>query len=234
MYQMNQLYDTAVQRAAASSETWKEVLRLNGRLYRYEWENILLIWIQRPNAVLAADYDSWKKVDRYVRRGSRGIGIFPSRALKSHLRYVFDFKDTGGRNRKLTWDLDGPHLEEYLDYLVESGQMEAYDEKGDEKAQKNLLNIFTGTNVWSMIKADYSERISDLVRTAKGMTEEKAKDMIYRSVLYTVGSRCSLDTVEPDFSDIRDYADEEILYRLGTLVNDISCEILREFARNIR
>lgn len=130
MYQMNQLYDTAVQRAAASSETWKEVLRLNGRLYRYEWENILLIWIQRPNAVLAADYDSWKKVDRYVRRGSRGIGIFPSRALKSHLRYVFDFKDTGGRSRKLTWDLDGPHLEEYLDYLVESGQMEAYDEKG--------------------------------------------------------------------------------------------------------
>ena len=234
MYQMNQLYDTAVQRAAASSETWKEVLRLNGRLYRYEWENILLIWIQRPNAVLAADYDSWKKVDRYVRRGSRGIGIFPSRALKSHLRYVFDFKDTGGRNRKLTWDLEGPHLKEYLDYLVESGQMEAYDEKGDEKAQKNLLNVFTGTNVWSMIKADYSERISDLVRTAKGMTEEKAKDMIYRSVLYTVGSRCSLDTGEPDFSDIRDYADEEILYRLGTLVNDISCEILREFARNIR
>ncbi|MEI3520659.1 MAG: hypothetical protein V8Q40_06075 [Anaerosacchariphilus sp.] len=161
MYQMNQLYDTAVQRAAASSETWKEVLRLNGRLYRYEWENILLIWIQRPNAVLAADYDSWKKVDRYVCRGSRGIGIFPSRALKSHLRYVFDFKDTGGRNRKLTWDLEGPHLKEYLDYLVESGQMEAYDEKGDEKAQKNLLNVFTGTNVWSMIKADYSERISE-------------------------------------------------------------------------
>ena len=81
-------------------------------------ENILLIWIQRPNAVLAADYDSWKKVDRYVRRGSRGIGIFPSRALKSHLRYVFDFKDTGGRSRKLTWDLEGSHLKEYLDYLV--------------------------------------------------------------------------------------------------------------------
>ena len=76
MYQMNQLYDTAVQRAAASSETWKEVLRLNGRLYRYEWENILLIWIQRPNAVLAADYDSWKKVDRYVRREAGGSVSF--------------------------------------------------------------------------------------------------------------------------------------------------------------
>ena len=43
---------------------------------------------QRPHATLVADYDTWKKVDRYVMRGSKGIAIFPSRALNTHLRHV--------------------------------------------------------------------------------------------------------------------------------------------------
>lgn len=110
-----------------SADKWKSILRLAGNLYRYEFDNILLIYAQRPQATLVADYDTWKKVDRYVMRGSKGIAIFPSRALGSNLRYVFDIKDTGGKNRALTWDLGGNTLKEYAEYLV----LKEYDSDSD-------------------------------------------------------------------------------------------------------
>ena len=78
----------------------------------------MLIYAQRPQATLVADYDTWKKVDRYVMRGSKGIAIFPSRALSPHLRYVFDIKDTGGRARNLTWDLKGNTLKEFEEVFL--------------------------------------------------------------------------------------------------------------------
>ena len=49
-----------------------------------------------------ADYDTWKKVGRYVKRGAKGCAIFPSRALNPRMRYIFDISDTGGKNVKLT------------------------------------------------------------------------------------------------------------------------------------
>ena len=48
------------------------MLSLTGRLYRYEFDNILMIYAQKPHSTLVADYDTWKKVDRYVKRGSKG------------------------------------------------------------------------------------------------------------------------------------------------------------------
>lgn len=106
-YQARQIYDMQIKDVTTSADKWKSILKLAGNLYRYEFDNILLIYAQRPQATLVADYDTWKKVDRYVMRGSKGIAIFPSRALNPHLRYVFDIKDTGGRARNLTWELKG-------------------------------------------------------------------------------------------------------------------------------
>ena len=100
-YQARQIYDMQIKDVTTSPEKWKSILKLAGNLYRYEFDNILLIYAQRPHATLVADYDTWKKVDRYVMRGSKGIAIFPSRALNTHLRHVFDITDTGGRNVKL-------------------------------------------------------------------------------------------------------------------------------------
>lgn len=81
-YKVSQIYDAGMKQVVSSEKDWKSVCRLTGRLYRYEFDNILMIYMQRPNATLVADYDTWKdpRVGRYVKRGSRGIAIFPSRA----------------------------------------------------------------------------------------------------------------------------------------------------------
>ena len=79
---VNMLYDEALRRVLGGQEQWREACKLAGQLYRYEFDNILMVYMQRPEATLAADYDTWKKVGRYVTRGSRGIVLVPSRALK--------------------------------------------------------------------------------------------------------------------------------------------------------
>ena len=84
-YHARQIYDMQIRDVTTSEDKWKSILKLAGNLYRYEFDNILLIYAQRPQATLVADYDTWKKVDRYVMRGSKGIAIFPSRALSPHL-----------------------------------------------------------------------------------------------------------------------------------------------------
>ena len=211
-YQVRQIYDTQIHDITTTADKWKDVLRLAGNLYRYEFDNILLVYAQRPHSTLVADYDTWKKVDRYVKRGSKGIAIFPSRALNPHMRYVFDISDTGGRNVKLTWNLDGDTLKEYLDFLVSEGQMEQYEGTGRENL-KNSLKIFTGTNVWTIIKEEFSERLDELLQLSGSVIKEFAQDenqvrtkreglpeitepmeqLVFQSVLYTVGTRCGFD-----------------------------------------
>ena len=74
-YKVRQIYNDIIHEVTKNTENWKDVLSLTGRIYRYEFDNILMIYAQKPHSTLVADYDTWKKVDRYVRRGSKGIAI---------------------------------------------------------------------------------------------------------------------------------------------------------------
>lgn len=242
-YEAKAIYDEMIHDVTTSEKKWQDVCRLTGQIYRFEFDNILMVYGQRPQSTMIADYDTWKKVERYVKRGSKGIAIFPSRALNPRMRYVFDISDTGGKKQKLTWDLEGENLKDYLDYLVSEGQMEQYEGTTREELL-NSLKLFTGTNVWSMIRTDFEERISELSQLAGSMIKElnyetsglTTDDLVYQSVMYAVGTRCGFDLSmqEQDFSQIVKITDEEVIYRLGSLVCDVSCSVLREFSRNLK
>ena len=132
-YKAKMIYDAAVENITKSQDVRKDICRMAGQFYCYEFQNILLVYEQRPGAILVADYDTCKKVDRYVRRGSKGIAILPSRALQPYIRYVFDIGDTGGKKQRLTWDLEGDNLK---DYLTSEGI--AVSAESDRKLQLNL------------------------------------------------------------------------------------------------
>ena len=152
-YKVRSWYNVAIEEVAKNQDTWRTVLQLAGQLYRYEFDNIVMVFAQRPHATLVADYDTWKKVDRYVKRGSKGIAIFPSRALKPYMRYVFDIKDTGGKERNLTWNLNGDNLRKYVDYLVSEGQIEQYDDPTEENL-RNILKDFTKNEIRVIIEEE--------------------------------------------------------------------------------
>ncbi len=235
------IYDSEIGNITRSQKRWKGVLKVAGQLYRYEFDNIVMVTAQRPpeKSTLMADYDTWKKVGRYVKRGAKGCAIFPSRALNPRMRYIFDISDTGGKDVKLTWDLEGENLKNYADFLVDKGQMEPY-ESDDRENLKKSLKQFTGTNVWLIIKQEFEERMSELEQMAGRdigvLQETDMEQLVYASVMYAVGTRCGFDlsVEEQDLSPIVNIRDEEIIYRLGSIVCDASCSILREFSRNLK
>ena len=243
------IYDSEIGNITRTDKNWKDVLKVAGQLYRYEFDNIVMVTAQRPpeKSTLMADYDTWKKVGRYVKRGAKGCAIFPSRALNPRMRYIFDISDTGGANVKLTWDLEGENLKDYMDFLVSEGQIEQYD-NDDKESLKNTLKQFTGTNVWTIIKEEFGDRMTELMQLSGSVIKEfnekrnglqqemNMEQLVYSSVMYAVGTRCGFDlsVQEQDFSQIVNIRDEEIVYRLGSIVCDVSCSVLREFSRNLK
>ena len=237
-YQVSRLYDEGIKQVTSSAEDWKSVCRLAGRLYRYEFDNILMVYMQRPNATLVADYDTWKdpRVGRYVKRGSKGIAIFPSRALKPHMRHVFDISDTGGRNSRLTWELDGEKRQAYAAYL-------GCENAGEKEAALNFLKGFTENRIGVIMDTEFGDRITELAhlagtkrRLADDETQEiTAEEALKRSVVYAVFTRCGFDLSpeKQDFSFITAFTSEEEVYRFGSLVSDISCEELRSIAKEM-
>ncbi len=236
-YQIRALYDEGIKLVTSSAEHWKAVCRMTGRLYRYEFDNILMVYMQRPGATLVADFDTWKdpRVGRYVKRGSKGIAIFPSRALKPYIRHVFDISDTGGSNRKLTWELDETNTEQYAAYL---GRKE-----GENISAENFLKDFTEKQIGVIMDTEFGDRVTELVHLAgtkrilvDDETQEiTAEEALKRSIVYAVFTRCGFDlpTEKQDFSFITAFHSEEEVYRLSSLVSDISCEVLKTVAREL-
>ena len=244
-YKVNRLYSEAVWKAASSPEEWKNVCRLAGQLYRYEFDNILMVYMQRPDAVLVADYDTWKKVGRFVKRGSRGIAVFPSRALSPGMRHVFDISDTGGRNRKLTWELDAQAREAYAAYLkTGSGEPVPADGASGKESAESYLKDFTKRQIGVIMDAEFSDRtagLADLLRTGKTAADRGAQNVtageaVKRSVMHAVFTRCgfSLPPGTRSLSFISAFSTEEQVSCLGSLVSDISCKILRGIAKDLK
>ena len=241
-YLARQIYQDVITRVTRTEADWKAVCRLAGQIYRYEFDNVLMVYAQRPSSTLVADYDIWKKVHRYVKRGSRGIAIFPSRALKPGMRYVFDISDTGGKNVKLTWDLEGENLPDLLSALWKRGEVPEAP-KTDRKSQMEQLKAFTKQEVRGILKEDFGKQFAEAVMLAgreitggENKTPELiAQELVFNSIFYVVGTRCGFDlgSGESDLGAIVNVKDEGCISVLGTLVSDVSCTVLRNMNREI-
>ena len=241
-YKCSQIYNEVIHEVTKTEETWKSVLSLCGRIYRYEFDNVLMVYAQRPKSTLVADYDTWKKVDRYVKRGSKGIAIYPSRALAPYCRYVFDISDTGGRNTKLTWDLEGDNLTDYAKRLASEGNIVL---TGDESLGelKSKIWDFTKSEIRGILKETHAMRVNVLAdklgnQIISGMQDIRndGMDIIERSIFYVVAGRCGFDLTksEENIHTIKQINKEDMIFELGSLVSDVSCEVLREISRSIK
>ena len=270
------IYDAQIRDVTKTPEKWKSVLSLAGRIYRFEFDNILMVYAQKPRATLVADYDTWKKVGRYVRRGSKGIAIFPSRALlKPYMRYVFDIGDTGGKNVKLTWSMDDNTARDYLFSLINEKQisMSADMDFSDKNVVMDRIRDFTKEQIGVIMEEDFRERMSELTQLSGSVINEFARNneenallagafdeyrvqrdgsraekrdgswqkeymeaLVEQSIFYVVGTRCGFDlsVQEQDFGRIVNFRDEEIVYRLGSIVCDVSCSVLRSISNRIK
>ena len=93
-----QMAEEAARQVTGSREQWTAFLTTAARLYKYPYAEQLMIFTQRPDATACAEYDLWNnRMNRYVKRGSKGIALLDMRGGEPKLRYVFDVSDTGER-----------------------------------------------------------------------------------------------------------------------------------------
>ena len=120
-------------------ESWTDYLTTASRLYKYPFADQLMIYAQRPDATACADYDVWNnRMNRYVRRGSKGIALLDESSRYPRLHYVFDVSDTGVRHNSRDperWELNDDLFKPVSDMLVQE-----YD-ISHERLSQQLVNI---------------------------------------------------------------------------------------------
>ena len=120
-------------------ESWTDYLTTASRLYKYSFPNQLMIYAQRPDATACADYDVWNnRMNRYVRRGSKGIALLDESSGYPRLHYVFDVSDTGMRHNSRDperWELNDDLFKPVSDMLVQKYGI------SHERLSQQLVNI---------------------------------------------------------------------------------------------
>ncbi|MDD4690313.1 MAG: hypothetical protein PHE51_11295 [Eubacteriales bacterium] len=233
---VSELYDKITADVVQSSNSWQDYLKFASGIYKYGFDNSILIYSQRPDATMVADLQTWnKKVGRWVNRGAKSIAVFDTAVPKLELRYLFDVSDTNGapdtypRLWQLTEENSVPLLEK-LNYK--------YNLKCDgidEFAATHTINKIVD------IESIYYEGIKKNI-AGSGLADlddetltVKINVLILQSVQYMVFCRCGFDTeiFNGTFDEISDFNNKHLLYHLGNGVSTMSQEILGEFANTL-
>ena len=221
-------------------ESWTDYLTTASRLYKYPFADQLMIYAQRPDATACADYDVWnKRMNRYVRRGSKGIALLDESSGFPRLHYVFDVSDTGVRRNSRdpeAWQL-GPDLVQPVSEMLSK----TYGISGERVSQQLA-------DVAGKLVADYWDNNSgDILAIVDGSLlmdyDEAGQEFQFKSaaaisVLYTILERCGLEPDghfdQDDFQAIYNFSTPDAVFALGAAVSDMSREVLRNIERTVK
>ena len=221
-----------------NTENWTGFLTTASRLYRYPFPDQLMIHAQRPKATACAEYDLWnRRMSRYVRRGSKGIGLVGiSRSGYPKLRYVFDIADTGKRNEAsnlFQWQ----YKEEYHSAVTKALE-ERFGISGEKGLvyQIGLLSVGLANGYWKKHGMDIMHECEG--SRLEGLEEQDAS-LKFRlaaaaSISYALLTRCGFDPWQylksKDFQYIPDFNTQRIIKILGAAVSHSSEKVLRTVA----
>ena len=240
-----QFYSEFAERTArqitGSYRSWTAFLATAGRLYKYPYNEQLMIYAQRPNATACAEYDFWKeRMGRYVQRGSTGIALIDTSGYQPRLRYVFDVADTAPRDaaRSFTlWEMRAEH-----EAAVNAMLTEQYDipQDGGIIAQFERVADKLALEYWTEQKRDICDIVADSFLS--GYDEDNIR-MAFKtasstSITYALMTRCGFSPdgyFEPeDFMPVFDFNTPAAVSVLGTAVSEISQRVLRQIEITVK
>ena len=221
-------------------ENWTDYLTTASRLYKYSFADQLMIYAQRPDATACASFDIWNnRMNRYVRRGSKGIALLDQSSSVPRLHYVFDVSDTGVRRNSRdpeVWQL-GPDLVQPVSEMI-AREYGVYHERLSQQ-----ISDLTGKLVdsyWDNNSGDILDIVdgSSLIDYDEAGQEFQFKSAAAISILYTVLERCGLEPDghfdRDDFQAIFSFSTPAAVYALGTAVSECSRDVLRNIERTVK
>ena len=221
-------------------ESWTDYLTTASRLYKYPFADQLMIYAQRPDATACADFDIWNnRMNRYVRRGSKGIALLDESSGFPRLHYVFDVSDTGVRRNSRD-----PEVWQYNDDLKQpvSEMLAATYGISGERVSQQLADVA------GKLVADYWDNNGGDIRAIvdgsllmdydEAGVEMQFKSAAAISVTYTLLERCGFEPAgsfdKDDFQAIHDFSTPDAVFALGAAVSDMSREVLRNIERTVK
>ena len=221
-------------------ESWTDYLTTASRLYKYPFADQLMIYAQRPDATACAEFDIWRnRMNRYVRRGSKGIALLDESSGFPRLHYVFDVSDTGVRRNSRD-----PEVWQFNDDLKQpvSEMLSKTYGIGGERVSQQLADVA------GKLVADYWDNNGGDIRAIvdgsllmdydEAGVEMQFKSAAAISVTYTLLERCGFEPAgwfdKDDFQAIHDFSTPDAVFALGAAVSDMSREVLRNIERTVK
>ena len=221
-------------------ESWTDYLTTASRLYKYPFPDQLMIYAQRPDATACADFDIWNnRMNRYVRRGAKGIALLDESSGFPRLHYVFDVSDTGVRRNSRD-----PEVWQYNDDLKQpvSEMLAATYGISGERVSQQLADVA------GKLVADYWDNNGGDIRAIvdgsllmdydEAGVEMQFKSAAAMSVTYTLLERCGFEPTgwfdKDDFQAIYNFSTPDAVFALGVAVSDMSREVLRQIERTVK
>ena len=221
-------------------ESWTDYLTTASRLYKYPFADQLMIYAQRPDATACAEFDVWRnRMNRYVRRGAKGIALLDESSGFPRLHYVFDVSDTGVRRNSRD-----PEVWQYNDDLKQpvSEMLAATYGISGERVSQQLADVA------GKLVADYWDNNGGDIRAIvdgsllmdydEAGVEMQFKSAAAISVTYTLLERCGFEPAgwfdKDDFQAVYNFSTPDSVYALGAAVSDMSREVLRNIERTVK
>ena len=239
--QITELYIETIKDVGKNAENWISFLKRASYNYKYKFDEQILIYAQKPDAVACAETTIWnKKLKRWVNKGAKGIALITEKEGELGLRFVFDVSDTNsnvyGRKLKL-WKVEEKYTEDIIEALEDRfGTME-------DKSNLPFAIISTVYNHIVDNMQDYLEELKNVTTNSKleKLRQEELENsfleiLIYSTIALTM-SRCGLDVNEyirkDCFKEIENFNTFETMSILGTATRDFSKEILLEISKTV-
>jgi len=238
---VSQLADQTAKTVTRDAGGWKQYLTTASRLYKYSFDEQLLIYAQRPDATACASMELWNEtMRRWVKAGSKGIALINKDGTKPRLTYVFDVADTRpvrGAKTPYLWEMKDEHHAAVMGALSRRyGETESTDigQALMEQAKRAADEVYRDclTDLAYDTQGSLLEELDDL------NLEVRFRSLLTASVQYTLLSRCGLNPADylddEDFAGIGEFFTPTVLHHLGSAASEVSMNLLLEVKRAIQ
>ena len=242
-YQLiTELYQRTGKTVTRNPQAWQNFLSSACRNYKCRFDEQLLIYAQRPDAVAVTTIEVWNKLfKRWVNKDSKGIAVFDTKGCRNTLKYYFDVSDTHegyyGSRPVPIWQMNGRYEQAVIERLADrfggaenGGLAEVLMETAKNAVEDNLQDYTA--QLKGCVKDSFLEELDDY------NIEVMYRELATNSVAYMLMARCGIDTAEyfdrEDFGAVVNFNTPQTLNAIGIATSDIAEMALREISLSIR
>lgn len=213
-------WDNVKQEIVSSDIEWANFLKFSGEIYAHSFITQALVYSQNKNATMLADFDTWKKFNRFVKKYQRSITSFDI-SNRTQLQHLFDISQTTGSYVPKKLVLNNSNTDAFIEHFNKKYNL-VFNNLPDIIKYCSRKSLSINKN-----RIDKENNLSEKIKDKRFAWE------IVNSVIFTISNKHNPDAIDKfdyKFDLVRSWAAEsdQNLISLGNLISNSTKEILIE------